>query len=126
MRIVGLDHVQLAMPPGGEERARAFYGGVLGLPEAPKPPALAARGGCWFDNGAAQLHLGIEPDFAPARRAHPALLVEDLDEAARVLEAARAPARRDDSVEGVHRLYTEDPFGNRLELIQTGDGFSQR
>ena len=76
MRIVAIDHVQLAMPPGGEQAARDFYSGVLGLPEVPKPPVLAARGGCWFERDGVRLHLGVEEDFRPARKAHPALLVQ--------------------------------------------------
>jgi hypothetical protein len=74
-RVTGLDHVLLAMPPGGEDAARAFFAGVLGLPEVPKPATLASRGGCWFECGAQQLHLGVAADFAPAHKAHPALLV---------------------------------------------------
>lgn len=124
--IVGLDHVQLAMPRGGEEEARRFYGHVLGMEEVTKPEPLTARGGLWFESGRAQLHLGIEENFAPARKAHPALLVADLEGLRPALEAGGAPVRPDDSVAGVRRLYTEDPFGNRIELIQNGDGFSQR
>ena len=119
--ISGLDHVQLAMPRGGEERARAFYAGALGMTEIPKPEPLAARGGLWFESGRAQLHLGIEEYFVPAKKAHPALLC-DLD----ALRARGVPLVDDDSVEGVRRAYTEDPFGNRIELIADGDGFSQR
>ena len=78
MRIVRLDHVQLAMPAGGEGLARAFYGGALGIPEVPKPPELAKRGGCWFERGELKIHLGVEREFHPARKAHPGLQVEDL------------------------------------------------
>jgi catechol 2,3-dioxygenase-like lactoylglutathione lyase family enzyme len=114
------------MPPGGEAVARSFYAGVLGLPEVPKPDPLAARGGCWFQSEGIDLHLSIDPGFVPADQAHPGLLVADLDAAAAALEAAGAPVRRDDSVDGVHRLYSADPFGNRIELIQSGEGFRER
>lgn len=124
--IVGLDHVQLAMPAGGEQAARAFYAGVLRMMEVPKPAPLAARGGCWFESLGTALHLGIEESFAPARKAHPALLARDLDAAARALEASGAPVTHDDSIDGLRRIYTEDPFGNRLELIADGDGSGQR
>jgi catechol 2,3-dioxygenase-like lactoylglutathione lyase family enzyme len=120
--VVGLDHVQLAMPPGGEDRARAFYGGALGMREVDKPAGLAGRGGVWFESAGARLHLGVEEPFAPARKAHPALLVRDLDEAARRLAAAGAQARPDGAVAGVRRAYTTDPFGNRVELIADPEG----
>ena len=126
MQIVGLDHVQLAMPPGREDDARAFYGEVLGLVEVPKPEALAARGGVWFRGGGAHLHLGIEAEFRPAHKAHPALLCTDLAACASALHAANAGVEEDHSVDGVRRIYTEDPFGNRVEIIADGDGFSQR
>ena len=122
--IVALDHVQLAMPPGGEEQARAFYAGLLGLEEIPKPEPLVARGGCWFGGGAAQLHLGVEEPFAPARKAHPALLVADLAAATAVLEAAGIAITPDTTIPGTSRVYVADPFGNRIELIQRGEGFN--
>jgi catechol 2,3-dioxygenase-like lactoylglutathione lyase family enzyme len=125
MRITGLDHVQLAMPRGEEERARAFYAGLLGLTELGKPEPLASRGGCWFELGRTVVHLGVEPEFAPARKAHPAFLVEDLESARRELAAAGAPVVPDDTLPDVRRFYTADPFGNRIELIQRGDGFSE-
>jgi len=123
--IVGIDHVQLAMPPGGESAARAFYGEVLGMSEVPKPAPLALRGGLWFESRGTALHLGLEESFVAARKAHPALLVADLDLVVSALEAAGVAARRDDSVAGVRRAYTSDPFGNRIELIQSGEGFSE-
>ncbi len=123
MKIVGLDHVQLAMPAGREAEARAFYGGVLGLREVEKPAPLVPRGGCWFAGPGLQLHLGVEAEFAPARKAHPAFLVADLAAACRALEAAGAPVLPDPTLPGVRRCYTADPFGNRIELIQAGDGF---
>ncbi|MHC4956655.1 MAG: VOC family protein [Planctomycetota bacterium] len=118
MRIVGLDHVQLAMPAGKEDEARAFYAGVLGLAEVEKPEPLRSRGGCWFGGEGVALHLGVEAGFAPARKAHPAFVVADLDAAAARLSAAEAPVIPDSALPGVRRLYTADPFGNRIELIQ--------
>jgi len=115
--VLALDHVQLAMPAGGEDDARAFYGGLLGLPEVPKPMPLAARGGCWFDRGTVQLHLGVETGFQPARKAHPAFLIADLDGLAATLAASRHRVDWDDELPPVRRLYTDDPFGNRIELI---------
>lgn len=117
--IVGIDHVQVAMPRGGEDEARRFYGDLLGMTEVPKPSALAARGGCWFTSGAATLHLGVEEPFAPARKAHPAFVVTDLDGLQRSLEAAGAECvRTDGELPGVRRFHTADPFGNRLEFQQ--------
>jgi catechol 2,3-dioxygenase-like lactoylglutathione lyase family enzyme len=118
MTILGFDHVQLAMPRGGEEKARGFYGGVLGMHEEPKPPELAARGGAWFSDGTTQLHLGIEPDFKPAQKAHPALVVRGLDA---YVARARAQGVRivdDDPLPGYRRIFLYDPFGNRLELME--------
>jgi len=126
MRILGLDHVQLAMPPGGEAEARRFYGELLGMEEVAKPSSLAARGGCWFRSREAIVHLGVEEGFSPARKAHPAFRVADQEECRRTLEAAGAPVVPDDSLPDVRRFYTADPFGNRIELIQDGDGFSER
>lgn len=126
MRVVGLDHVQLAMPAGGEEEARRFYVGVLGMTEVAKPESLASRGGCWFECRGAVLHLGVEADFQPARKAHPALRVTDLEATWTELEAAGAPVVGDDSLPNVRRFYTADPFGNRIEILQDGDGFAQR
>jgi catechol 2,3-dioxygenase-like lactoylglutathione lyase family enzyme len=117
MRIVAIDHVQLAMPPGGESAARAFYTGVLGLPEVPKPPPLAARGGCWFERDGVRLHLGSEVDFRPARKAHPALLVSPLAELLERCRAAGCSIVAGEPVEGRERAFVSDPFGNRIELI---------
>jgi catechol 2,3-dioxygenase-like lactoylglutathione lyase family enzyme len=116
--VTGIDHVQLAMPPGGEEAARAFYEGLLGLPEQPKPPHLAARGGCWFASGTVKVHLGVEADFRPARKAHPALLVRDLPALVRVLADAGVGIVDDEPLDGYDRVYVNDPFGNRLELLE--------
>lgn len=118
MEIVGLDHVQLAMPAGGEATARAFYGGVLALPEVAKPPALAARGGCWFRAGTAGLHLGVERVFQPARKAHPGLAVRDLDGLLSRLRAGGYAVTEDADVPGQRRCHARDPFGNRLEFIE--------
>ena len=125
MRIVALDHVQLGMPVGGEDIARAFYRDTLGLTEVAKPAALAARGGCWFAGDGVAVHLGAEPDFRPATRAHPALGVDDLARARERLVAAGATLTEDDSGLDVARCYVHDPFGNRIELVDAGDaGFS--
>ena len=114
-----IDHVQLAMPAGeeAEARAEAFFTGILGLPRVPKPPELAARGGCWFEDGQMKLHLGVEADFRPARKAHPTLVVEHLDEFRGRLDAAGYPARMAEDVPGRPQWYVDDPFGNRIELI---------
>ena len=116
-RPTALHHVQLAIPPGGEDAARAFYGGALGLTEAKKPAALAARGGVWFEDGALRVHLGVEEGHVPARKAHPALAVPDLA-AARARLAAHAPTAPE-ALPGLARFYVADPFGNRLEIVET-------
>jgi catechol 2,3-dioxygenase-like lactoylglutathione lyase family enzyme len=116
-RMAALDHVQLAMPPGEEEQAAGFYEGILGLTRRPKPPALAARGGCWFSNGAVTLHLGVEERFVAARKAHPALVVDGLDALVASLLAEGYGVRFDDELPDVRRCYVDDPFGNRIELI---------
>lgn len=117
-RIQGLDHVQLAMPAGQEERAREFYGGVLGLEEVPKPQNLARRGGVWFAGGTLRLHLGVEAGFQPARKAHPALLVQGLDALIAHLERLGVPVVADEPLDGYDRVYISDPFGNRIELLE--------
>jgi catechol 2,3-dioxygenase-like lactoylglutathione lyase family enzyme len=119
MAVYGIDHVQLSMPAGGEASARRFYGDVLGLAEISKPPDLAARGGAWFRCGSLQLHLGVESGFRPAKRAHPALLVTDLAETIAMLTAAGFEVKYDSvAIEGFDRIFTADPFGNRIELLQ--------
>lgn len=123
MNIVGLDHVQIAMPPGGETAARGFYGGLLGMHDVTKPEGLAGRGGCWFGGKGVAIHLGIEEPFTPQRKAHPAFRVADLEAACMLFEAAGVPVTRDNSVPHVRRFYVSDPFGNRLEFIQEGDAF---
>ena len=117
-RISGIHHVQLAMPPGEEERAIAFYAGTLRMEQVPKPAHLAARGGCWFRSAGAELHLGVEGAFRPAMKAHPALQVEGLVALRSALEAAGADVVEDTRLEGHDRCYVRDPFGNRLELIE--------
>ena len=117
MRIVGVDHVQLAMPAGEERKARAFYSGVLGLPEIPKPAELAGRGGAWFENARVKIHLGVDQDFRPARKAHPGLVVEGLAELAEKLRRAGYEVT-DEPLNGRARIYVNDPFGNRLELME--------
>ncbi|MGO8969911.1 MAG: VOC family protein [Myxococcaceae bacterium] len=116
--ITGLDHVQLAIPPGREGDAERFYSGLLGFERVPKPPPLAARGGCWFVRGTVKLHLGIDPEFRPARKVHPGLLVAGFDALCARLEAAGVAVRPDNELPGVRRCYAEDPFGNTLELIE--------
>ena len=118
MSILGYDHVQLAMPKGGEDVARRFYAGVLGLEEVPKPPDLASRGGVWFKSGALHLHLGIDPEFRPARKAHPALLVRDIAGYRARAEAQGSRIVDDDPLPGYRRIFLDDPFGNRLELME--------
>ena len=113
-----IEHVQLAMPSGGEPLARTFYAGLLGIPEAPKPPHLAARGGCWFEDGDLKIHLGVEADFRPAKKAHPALLVDDLPVLIAALRAAGVDVVDDEPMEGYDRIYAADPFGNRLKLME--------
>jgi catechol 2,3-dioxygenase-like lactoylglutathione lyase family enzyme len=121
--MLGLDHVQLAAPPGCEAQARRFYGDVLGLPEVAKPRSLEGRGGVWFGVGAQQLHVGVEERFSPARKAHPALRVEpaELDAVAERLASAGAKVAWDDRLPGARRFYTEDPWGNRVELLADAD-----
>ena len=118
MKIRAIDHVQLAMPPGREAEARAFYTGLLGIPEQPKPAHLAARGGCWFERGALKIHLGVEKEFAPAHKAHPALIVEDLPTLADALKRAGCRVVGDEPLKGYDRIYVDDPFGNRIELLE--------
>jgi catechol 2,3-dioxygenase-like lactoylglutathione lyase family enzyme len=113
-----LDHVQLAMPPGEEGRATVFYESLLGIPRVPKPEHLAARGGCWFEAGAVRIHLGVEPDFRPARKAHPALAVDGLDRLVEALATAGVAVQSAPPLEGRRHVYVDDPFGNRIELIE--------
>ncbi|MEW2520271.1 glyoxalase [Actinacidiphila alni] len=116
--IAGIDHVQLAAPPGSEDRLRAYYTGVLGMTELTKPPVLAARGGCWFGAGSAVLHLGIEEDFRPARKAHPGIRVTGIFAYAKDLQARGAEVVWDYDLPGHSRFYSQDPVGNRLEFLE--------
>jgi catechol 2,3-dioxygenase-like lactoylglutathione lyase family enzyme len=118
VKVIALDHVQLAMPAGGEPEARAFYEGVLGIPEVAKPANLARRGGCWFERDQLKIHLGVDPDFRPARKAHPALRVDGLQALKRRIEAAGFALRTDEPLAGFDRIYVDDPFGNRIELLE--------
>ncbi|MEV7613979.1 VOC family protein [Streptomyces sp. NPDC089799] len=116
--LAAVDHVQLAAPPGSEDLLRRYYVHVLGMTEVPKPPVLAARGGCWFAAGPVQLHLGVEEDFRPARKAHPGLRVTGIEGYARQLEERGAKVVWDADLPGHRRFYSEDPVGNRLEFLE--------
>lgn len=116
--LTGIDHVQLAMPVGAEAQARQFYSGVLGLAEIPKPAALAVRGGAWFQCGPVQLHLGADPEFRPAKKAHPALVVADFTVFSAILGGHGVSLKAEEAVAGRQRATLFDPFGNRLELIE--------
>lgn len=114
---LAIDHVQLAAPSGGEEDARRFFVGVLGMQEIAKPPLLTSRGGVWFASGAVQIHIGIEQDFYPARKAHPALRCHDYDGLLRKLRVAGVEVKEADDIPGIRRAHIHDPFGNRIELV---------
>jgi catechol 2,3-dioxygenase-like lactoylglutathione lyase family enzyme len=118
MRLEAIDHVQAAMPAGEEAKARGFYSGVLGLPEQPKPPELAKRGGCWFESAAVKVHLGVETPFAPAKKAHIAFRVDDVKALAARARAAGFQVVDDEDLPGHERIYIYDPFGNRLEFLK--------
>ena len=115
---VVLDHVQIAIPAGGEDKARAFFGELLGLPEIPKPEQMRGRGGCWFQLGDRQLHIGVDGDFRPARKAHIAVAVEDLAMLRETLEQAGHETLDDVPLEGRERFFSSDPFGNRIEFLK--------
>ncbi|MGH9537655.1 MAG: VOC family protein [Terriglobales bacterium] len=112
-----IDHVQLAMPPGGEDKARQFYCDLLGMGEISKPAELAKRGGCWFASGEVQVHLGVEKDFRPAKKAHPALRCGDYAACVERLSNAGVNITEVDDIPGVRRCHIYDPFGNRIELV---------
>jgi len=122
MRVRRLDHILLAMPAGRESDARDFYQGILGIREAIKPAGLAARGGCWFEDGELKIHLGVEKNFVPARKAHPAFIVDDLATLEATLKKAGYPVAYDEPLEGYDRFFVNDPFGNRIELMQVKAG----
>lgn len=114
----GIDHVQLAAPKGCEEKARFFYGTILGLPEIKKPETLKGRGGCWFQCGNQELHIGVEEDFREAKKAHPGLIVTNLEELKRILLAYQIDIKEEPAIEGRSRIHVSDPFGNRLEFLE--------
>jgi catechol 2,3-dioxygenase-like lactoylglutathione lyase family enzyme len=118
MTLQAIDHVQLAIPPGGEDQALAFYGELLGLAEQPKPAELAARGGCWFENGRVKVHCGVEASFRPARKAHIAFRVDDVRRLAARARAAGFEVADDSALPGHERAFIFDPFGNRLEFLR--------
>lgn len=115
---IAIDHVQLAMPPGEEPAAVDYFVGLLGMEQVPKPEPLASRGGCWFRAGGIVVHLGVEADFRPAVKAHPAFTVAALDDLAARLEAEGYPVRWSDELPETRRFHTDDCFGNRLEFIE--------
>jgi catechol 2,3-dioxygenase-like lactoylglutathione lyase family enzyme len=117
-RVARIDHIQIAAPRECEPAAREFYGSVLGMKEIEKPPVLRGRGGCWFECGSQHVHIGVERDFQPARKAHPAFVVSDLDELRGTLRARGVKIVDDDNLPGARRFYAEDPWGNRLEFVE--------
>jgi catechol 2,3-dioxygenase-like lactoylglutathione lyase family enzyme len=119
LRIVLLDHIQIAAPEGCEAAAREFYGAFLGMPEIEKPEPLRSRGGCWFQCGSQQVHIGVEPDFRPAKKAHPAFAANNLDELRQALLARGIKVTDDASIPGSLRFFAEDPWGNRLEFLES-------
>lgn len=118
MKVYAIDHIQLTMPADQEDKARSFYSGVLGIPEKPKPPHLAIRGGVWFEDEAVKVHLGVEKEFRSAKKAHPALLVRGLDELVAKCREAGYEVVTDSPLAGYYRVYVNDPFGNRIELME--------
>jgi catechol 2,3-dioxygenase-like lactoylglutathione lyase family enzyme len=118
MAVRRIDHILIAMPAGREDEARAFYRDILGLTEKLKPPQLAERGGCWFENGLLVVHLGVEDKFIPAKKAHPAFIVDDLAGMIGKAEAAGYRVTEDVAIDGYDRRHIHDPFGNRIELIE--------
>ena len=118
MPILHLDHIQLAMPAGEEDQAVRFYQDLLGVPRVPKPPHLAKRGGAWFERGPLKVHLGVDRDFTPAKKAHPAFIVSGLGALVDALKSAGVSVVEDQPLEGYDRVYVYDPFGNRIELMQ--------
>ena len=118
MNVVRLEHVQLAMPAGREADAISFYEGLLGIPQVPKPPHLAKRGGCWFERGDLKVHLGVDVNFQPATKAHPAFVVDGVSDLAEAARRAGVRLIEDEPLEGYNRIYVYDPFGNRIELME--------
>lgn len=122
MGLVGVDHVQLAIPEGGEDTARGFFVGLLGMREVPKPANLSNQG-CWFESEGVRLHLGVDPDFVPARKAHPAFIVSDASALRDQLKKAGVEVKDEAPIEGYQRFFTQDPFGNRIELMQRSKSY---
>ncbi|WP_342514091.1 VOC family protein [Sporosarcina sp. FSL K6-1522] len=116
--LTGIDHIQIAAPAGSEDAARQFYGELLGMNEIPKPENLQARGGCWFQCGPQEMHIGIQPDFAPAKKAHPGFTVQALDQLKERLEKAGYAISNEPPIAGRARFFTHDPFGNRIEFLE--------
>ncbi len=121
-----LDHIQLAMPRGEEEKARSFFVGVLGMVEEEKPYPLSERGGCWFRCGSVIVHVGVDREFVPQKKAHPAFVVANINDIERKLEDEGFEVVWDEALADRTRFYSNDPFGNRIEFIKDGDGFSQK
>lgn len=121
-----IDHIQLAMPAGKEEIARGFFRDILNLNELEKPEPLASRGGCWFENKYVTIHCGVEKEFSAARKAHPGIVVDDIDSLAEQLKSNNYTVLWGDALPDRRRFYTNDPFGNRMEFMNDGDGFRQR
>ena len=122
MQLSHVHHVQVAMPAGQEDQAERFYSGLLGLERVPKPDQLAGRGGAWFRGAGVEVHLGVEGDFQPARKAHPAFIVAGLEELRRRLEQAGVEFEPQPPLEGYRRFHAFDPFGNRLEFLEPLSG----
>ena len=116
--LTGIDHIQIAAPPHSEDAARKFYGALLGMEEIPKPENLKANGGCWFQCGSQEVHIGIQPDFAPSKKAHPGFTVNALEQLKDRLTEAGYTIKEDAPIEGRSRFFTDDPFGNRIEFLE--------
>lgn len=116
--LTGIDHIQIAAPPNSEEQARQFYGELLGMKEIPKPENLKGRGGCWFQCGAQEVHIGIQETFTPAKKAHPGFTVNALQQLKSRLEAAHCTISDEPPIAGRARFFTHDPFGNRIEFLE--------
>ncbi|PKR83595.1 glyoxalase [Heyndrickxia camelliae] len=114
----GIDHVQLAAPKGCEDQARHFFGSILGLTEIPKPENLRARGGCWFQCGNQEIHIGVEEDFKEAKKAHPGLIVTNIGDLKQTLKHHEITWKEELPIEGRSRIHVSDPFGNRMEFIE--------
>jgi len=126
MTVIAIDHMQIAMPEGKEDLARSFYGEILGLPEVDKPKNLVNRGGVWFERGTLKVHLGIDLEFIPARKAHPGFLVVDLNSLSEKLESAGYDVKEGAQLPGFRRIFTNDPFGNRIELLQATTAYEAK